>query len=148
MGDRIKIDGLEIDRGLYQLVDQEIAPGTGVDSAHFWQSLADIHVSLGGANRALMEKRDQIQQQLDAWHKSHFGNIDLQQYRAFLVEIGYLVAEAGPFQVTTENVDDEVAMIAPMCGVRSVREAARIGSSGRIGSCSNTSKAAPARCPV
>jgi malate synthase len=112
MGDRIKIGGLEIDRGLYALVDQEIAPGTGIDSAHFWQSLADIHTSLGDANRALMEKRDQIQQQLDAWHKSHFGNIELEQYKAFLVEIGYLVAEEGPFQVTTENVDDEVAMIA------------------------------------
>ncbi len=112
MGDRIKIGGLEIDRGLYALVDQEIAPGTGVDSTHFWQSLADIHASLGGANRALMEKRDRLQQQLDAWHKNHFGKLDLELYKAFLVEIGYLVAEAGPFQVTTENVDAEVAVIA------------------------------------
>ncbi len=112
MGDRIKIGGLEIDRGLYALVDQEIAPGTGVDSAHFWQSLADIHASLGGANRTLMEKRDRLQQQLDAWHKNHFGKLDLEQYKAFLVEIGYLVAEAGPFRVTTENVDAEVAVIA------------------------------------
>ncbi|MCZ6881563.1 MAG: malate synthase G, partial [Gammaproteobacteria bacterium] len=112
MGDRFKIGGLEIDRGLYALVDQEIAPGTGVDSAHFWQSLADIHASLGGANRTLMEKRDRLQQQLDAWHKNHFGKLDLEQYKAFLVEIGYLVAEAGPFRVTTENVDAEVAVIA------------------------------------
>jgi malate synthase len=112
MGDRIEISGLEVDRGLYELIDKEIAPGTGVDSEHFWQSLANIHASLGSTNRALMDKRDLIQQQLDDWHKSHFGQIDLEQYKAFLVEIGYLVAEAGPFQVTTENVDDEVAEIA------------------------------------
>ena len=112
MGDRIEISGLEVDRGLYELIDKEIAPGTGVDSEHFWQSLANIHASLGATNRALMDKRDHIQQQLDDWHKSHFGQIDLEQYKAFLVEIGYLVAEAGPFQVTTENVDDEVAVIA------------------------------------
>ena len=112
MGDRIKISGLEIDRGLYQLLDQEIAPGTGVDPAHFWQSLADIHAALGPGNRVLMEKRDQLQQQIDDWHKSHFGKLDLKQYKAFLLEIGYLVAESGPFQVTTENVDDEVAVIA------------------------------------
>ncbi|MFA9419507.1 MAG: malate synthase G, partial [Gammaproteobacteria bacterium] len=112
MGDRIEISGLEIDRGLYQLLDQEIAPGTGVDSAHFWQSLADINASLGSDNRTLMEKRDHLQQQLDEWHKSHFGKLDLEQYKAFLHEIGYLVAETGPFQVTTENVDDEVAVIA------------------------------------
>ena len=112
MGDRIEISGLEVDRGLYELIDKEIAPGTGVGSEHFWQSLANIHASLGATNRALMDKRDHIQQQLDDWHKSHFGQIDLEQYKAFLVEIGYLVAEAGPFQVTTENVDDEVAVIA------------------------------------
>ena len=112
MGDRIEISGLEVDRGLYDLVDREIAPGTGVDSAHFWQSMADIHAALGATNQALLEKRDHLQQQLDEWHKNHFGNIDLESYKAFLFEIGYLVPEAGPFQVSTENVDDEVAVIA------------------------------------
>ena len=112
MGDRLDICGLEIDRDLYQLVDQEIAPGTGVDSAHFWQALADIHASLGGANRALLQKRDDLQRQLDAWYKSHFGKMDLDQYKAFLYDIGYLVAEGESFQVSTDNVDAEVAVIA------------------------------------
>jgi malate synthase len=112
MGDRIKNSGLEIDRGLYELIDQEISPGSGVDSAHFWQSMADIIAALGDSNKALLDKRDRLQQQLDEWHKSHFGKIDPAQYRAFLLEIGYLVSESEPFQVTTENVDDEVALVA------------------------------------
>ena len=94
MGDRIEISGLEVDQGLYDLVDKEIAPGTGVDSAHFWQAMADIHAALGATNRALLEKRDHLQQQLDEWHKNHFGSIDLESYKAFLFEIGYLVPES------------------------------------------------------
>ncbi len=112
MADRIEISGLEVDRGLYELIDQEIAPGSGVDSAHFWQSMAAIIAELGDSNKALLEKRDRLQMQLYEWHKSHSGKIDPEQYREFLFEIGYLQPEGGPFQVTTENVDDEVALIA------------------------------------
>ncbi len=112
MADRVEISGLEVDRGLYELIDQEIAPGTGVDSAHFWQSMAGIIAALGDSNKALLEKRDRLQIQLDEWHKSHPGKIDPEQYREFLLEIGYLQPEGEPFQVTTENVDDEVALIA------------------------------------
>jgi len=112
MADRVEISGLEVDRGLYELIDQEIAPGTGVDSAHFWQSMAGIIAALGDANKALLGKRDRLQMQLDEWHKSHAGKNDPEQYREFLFDIAYLQPEGEPFQVTTENVDDEVALIA------------------------------------
>jgi malate synthase len=112
MSDRIEISGLSVDHDLYQLVEQEIAPDTGVDAAHFWQSLADINSALGPENRALLDKRDQIQGQIDEWHKTHFGKIDLKKYRAFLMKIGYLIPEGEPFQVTTDNVDDEIALVA------------------------------------
>ena len=112
MSERIKVSGLEVDRGLYDLIDKEIAPGSGVDSAHFWQSMSEIIEALGGSNRVLLEKRDQLQQQINEWHKSHFGKFDQQQYREFLFEIGYLVPEGEPFQVTTENVDEEIALVA------------------------------------
>ncbi len=112
MSDRIEISGLSVDHELYQLVEQEIAPGTGVAPAHFWQSLADINSALGPENRALLDRRDQVQRQIDDWHKTHFGKIDLKKYRAFLMEIGYLIPEGEPFQVTTENVDDEIALVA------------------------------------
>jgi len=112
MNDRVKISGLSIDSGLHQLIEKEIAPGTGVDPQHFWQSLADICANFGPGNRALLDDRDILQSKLDEWHKSHLGPIDLSVYKAFLKEIGYLVDEGEGFQVTTENVDDEVAKIA------------------------------------
>ncbi len=112
MNDRIDISGLSVDRDLYRLVEQEIAPGTGVDPVRFWQSLAEINNALGPENRALLDKRDQIQGQIDDWHKTHFGKFDLKKYKAFLKKIGYLVPEGESFQVSTEDVDDEVALVA------------------------------------
>jgi malate synthase len=112
MKERIEISGLSVDGDLYQLIDLEIAPNSGVDSAQFWQSFADINTALGPRNKALLATRDKIQQQLDVWHKENAGAFDFVQYKTFLKEIGYLVPEGDAFQVTTENVDDEVAVIA------------------------------------
>ena len=112
MSNRVDISGLSVDRALYELIDTEIAPGTGVDSAGFWQAFADINQKLGPKNRSLLNFRDQLQARLDEWHKTHFGHIDAAQYKAFLEEIGYLVPERDAFKVTTPNVDDEVGTIA------------------------------------
>jgi malate synthase len=111
MSDRVEFDGLSVDRGLYQLVE-EIAAGTGVDVAGFWQSLDGILNELGTQNRELLDKRDHFQDQIDAWHRNHPGDIDRAQYKSLLQDIGYLQDEPEPFQVSTENVDDEIAVIA------------------------------------
>ena len=111
MSDRVEIGGLSVDRGLYQLVE-EIADGTGVEVAGFWQSLDVILDELGVPNRELLDKRDRMQAEIDAWHKSHPGEIDRVQYKSLLQDIGYLLDEPEPFQISTENVDDEVAVIA------------------------------------
>ena len=111
MSDRVDIGGLSVDRGLHQLVE-EIADGSGVETAGFWQSLDGILDGLGAQNRELLNKRDHIQDQIDAWHQSHPGEIDRAQYKSLLQDIGYLLEEPEPFQVSTENVDDEVAVIA------------------------------------
>lgn len=112
MSDRIEVSGLSVDKNLYELIEQEIAPGTGVEPLQFWQSLADINAALGSDNRDFLNQRDQIQEKLDDWHKTHFGQIDLEKYKSFLREIDYLVDEGEQFKVSTENVDDEVAVIA------------------------------------
>ncbi len=111
MGDRVDISGLSVDQGLYDLVE-EISFGTGIKSPPFWQSLADIMVELGAQNADLLQKRDQLQNQIDDWHKKNPGPVQRDQYKALLQEIGYLVPESDSFKVTTENVDDEIALIA------------------------------------
>ena len=112
MSDRIEISGLSVDRALYELVEREIAPNSGIENADFWQAFAGINRELGSKNRELLHKRDSLQAQLDDWHKQHFGAVDPAQYKAYLQQIGYLVDEGDAFSVTTENVDDEVGLIA------------------------------------
>ena len=112
MSDRVEHSGLSIDRGLYDLIENEIAPGTGISSDQFWQSLAEINQAMGADNKRLLSVRDEIQSSLDEWHKSHPGRVDPVEYKAVLKKIGYLIDESEDYQIRTENVDDEVAAIA------------------------------------
>ena len=113
MGNRIAIGNLKVDKGLYALVRDEIAPGTGIEVDAFWDAFSDIVTAMAPENRALLDKRDAIQQQIDAWHLARKGEpMDSEAYSAFLSEIGYLVPEGDEFRVTTENVDAEIATIS------------------------------------
>ncbi|RRJ84278.1 malate synthase G [Aestuariirhabdus litorea] len=113
MTSRICTAGLQIATPLYELVRDEIAPGTGIDAEQFWQQFAELVAELAPVNRQLLERRDQLQQQIDQWHREHPGAaFDAADYRSFLREIGYLVEEGGPVRVTTSGVDEEIASIA------------------------------------
>jgi len=112
MSARINHDGLSIAAELYDLVKDEIAPGTGVDPTVFWAGFADIISDLAPKNRELLEKRRTLQKQINTWHRQQPGPIDRAAYKKFLSEIGYLIPEGDDFQITTANVDPEIATIA------------------------------------
>ncbi|RLU01234.1 MAG: malate synthase G [Ketobacter sp.] len=113
MTERTKIGGLEIATKLYNLVANEIAPGTGVEPAHFWAELEKIVSDLAPKNKALLAKRDDIQAKIDAWHQERAGKaIDMAEYKAFLTELEYLLPEGDEFEVSTSKVDPEIATIA------------------------------------
>lgn len=113
MSNRIEIAGLNINENLCQLIANEIAPGTGIDPTHFWESLAAIVQDLAPKNAALLAQRDVLQQQIDTWHRDHKGQaIDLGEYKEFLQRIGYLVDEGAAFKAQVDHVDAEIAAIA------------------------------------
>src|SRR5713226_1124676 len=113
MANRVEMGGLKIDEGLYRLVKDEISPGTGVRADGFWKSFGAIVRDLGPKNRALLEKRDKLQKQIDRYHSARKGQpFNRNEYKAFLKEIGYLVPEDKNFKVTTANVDPEITEIA------------------------------------
>ena len=113
MGNRIEIGNLRIDEDLYTLVKDEIAPGTGVEADAFWKALGDIVAAFAPENKALLEKRDTLQQQIDEWHLARKGEtIDSEAYKAFLTDIGYLLPEGRDFTVITEDVDMEISLIS------------------------------------
>ena len=113
MADAVEIGGLKVDPCLYELVRDEIAPGTGVNSNDFWTELGKIVRDLGNKNKILLEKRDTLQKQIDEWHLAQKDQpIDMKAYKGFLTEIGYFLPEGKDFRVTTTNVDLEIATIA------------------------------------
>ncbi|MEM9751520.1 MAG: malate synthase G, partial [Pseudomonadota bacterium] len=113
MAQRIEIAGLQIDPGLAAFIAEEAAPGTGVSAEAFWTGLAGLVDELGPQNRALLEKRETLQAQIDAWHKDRKGqDHDPAAYKAFLEDIGYLAPQGGDFTIDTENVDYEIAALA------------------------------------
>nr|VFJ50900.1 MAG: malate synthase [Candidatus Kentron sp. FW] len=113
MTERVINHTLQIAKPLFDLVVDEIIPGTDIDPDAFWQSLFQIVRDLTPENKALLEKRDQLQARIDAWHLANQGkSLDRAAYKQFLQEIGYLVPEGPDFQVTTENMDPEIATIA------------------------------------
>jgi len=112
MTSRIECSGLSVARELYDLVNEEIIPGTGVDPDDFWTGFARLVKDLGPKNKALLEKRDRIRAQINDWHHAHPGAIDLPAYKQFLADIGYLVPEGEAFDISTSGVDPEIAGIA------------------------------------
>ncbi|MBF6399059.1 malate synthase G [Nocardia cyriacigeorgica] len=113
MTERIQVGGLQVARVLHEFVENEALPGTGVDSAAFWAGAEQVINDLAPRNRALLAARDEIQGKLDAWHGENPGaNYDKAAYKNFLTEIGYLRPEPADFQITTQNVDDEIATTA------------------------------------
>ncbi len=112
MNDRQKIDGLQVAPELVDFIETQALPGTGVSPETFWSGLSRMVHDLGPENRALVEKRETIQSQIDAWHVTRKGQPhDHEAYKAFLTEIGYLLPEGESFEIDTANVDPEIAQV-------------------------------------
>lgn len=112
MTDRIEIARLRIARELHEFVAREALPGTGIEADAFWNGFSAIIHDLAPKNRELLAKRDAIQEQIDGWYREHGAPVDMEAYKGFLKEIGYLVPEGPAFSVSTDNVDPEIAIVA------------------------------------
>ena len=105
--------GLKVAEALVRFVEDKALPGTGIAPDAFWAGMTDIYARFAPENRALLARRDALQEQIDAWHVEQAGKpIDMAAYKAFLAGIGYLVPEPAPFSVGSTNVDAEVATTA------------------------------------
>ena len=111
MTERVELHGLSVDKDLYDLVCDEIIPGTAVNPDRFWAALAGIVADLEPKNRALLNKRDQLQAHIDEWHRTN-RDYALEDYRDFLNDIGYIMPEGEPFKVSVANADAEITRIA------------------------------------
>lgn len=106
--------GLKVHPHLNELLENEILPGLELDAEQIWQGFSKLLDDLTPVNRELLAKRDAIQEKIDAWHIENPGQVqnNFDQYKAFLMEIGYLVVDGPDFKISTQNVDAEIASIA------------------------------------
>jgi malate synthase len=105
--------GMQVARTLLDFVNTEAIPGTGVEPDRFWQGFAALVRELAPHNKALLERRDELQRRIDAWHVERRGRpVDAEDYAEFLRGIGYLQPEPEQFAIGTENVDPEIANVA------------------------------------
>ncbi|ACA86517.1 malate synthase G [Shewanella woodyi] len=112
MTSRVQVGSLQVAQVLFDLVNDKILPGTEITAERFWSQLEAIVSDLTPKNRALLQKRDELQAKIDEWHLNQHSNqqqFDLNSYKEFLTEIGYLVKVGPDFSIETENVDTEIA---------------------------------------
>ncbi|WP_257283261.1 malate synthase G [Endozoicomonas sp. SESOKO1] len=131
MTERIQKGGLQVARVLHDLLVNDIVPGTGVDPDKFWRSLEALVNDLAPENVALLARRDELQQKIDAWHRQNrYTEENKPEYRSFLEETGYLLPAGDDFSISTANVDSEIArqagpqLVVPVMNARFALNAA------------------------
>jgi malate synthase len=130
MSEYVTAGQLQVAAQLHDFINREALPGTNVSAEAFWGGLDRMVHDLAPRNRELLEKRDALQAVIDDWHKAHPGPVDIQAYQDFLRESNYLLPEGEDFQVSTANVDPEVArqagpqLVVPVMNARYALNAA------------------------
>ena len=111
MSERITRSNLKVSKDLDELVI-EMLNGLDMEPQEFWNSLEEILNEFGPKNEALLQERTNLQNKLNKWHQENQSNFNFEEYKKFLIEIGYLIEEKEDFSIETKNVDDEIAKIA------------------------------------
>jgi malate synthase len=109
----ISINNLKVSEILFNFINDDLLKNTKIAKEYFWKGFDKAVHELAPINKDLLKKRDLIQRQIDEWHIKNKGNqINLQEYKNFLHEIGYLKKVGVDFKIETKNVDDEISKIA------------------------------------
>ena len=109
----ISINNLKVSEILFNFINDDLLKNTKIAKEYFWKGFDKAVHELAPINKDLLKKRDIIQRQIDEWHIKNKGNqINLEEYKNFLHEIGYLKKVGVDFKIETKNVDDEISKIA------------------------------------
>lgn len=107
----VNVGSIRVSEVLYNFINQEALPETGLDIEQFWQDFGTVVSDFSIKNKNLLEKRQDLQTKINEWHQSN-PSFDASSYKSFLEEIGYLESIVDDFKISVENVDDEISRIA------------------------------------
>ena len=109
----VTTNDLKVDKTLFDFINNEVLPGTDINQDNFWKKFSKVVHEISPENKKLIEKRENIQKQIDEWHLANpKDKFNKNKYTEFLKSISYLIDEGSEFKITTSNVDDEIAKIA------------------------------------
>lgn len=111
MPEYVTVGKIKVAKIIYDFFSEKVVPEAELDVDKFWQDFEQIVLDFTPRNRELLEKRERLQEQIDEWHKEN-KEFDPAKYKAFLEEIGYLEEEVEDFEISTTNIDDEIAKVA------------------------------------
>lgn len=112
MTNYVNVAGIQVAEELFQFIQSKALPGSGVNEEQFWADFSALIQELTPENKELLAIRDEIQGKINVWHQQNKESFSFEEYKSFLREIGYLEPKADDFQITTEGVDDEIALQA------------------------------------
>ncbi|SDM00967.1 malate synthase [Corynebacterium mycetoides] len=110
--ERVEVAGLQVAKPLYDFVTNSLLPEIGFDADKFWQEAASYFADLTPKNKQLLERRDDLQRQMDEYYRANPGQPDPAEHEKFLRQIGYMVDQPHGTQIRTENVDPEFSEVA------------------------------------
>ncbi|WP_440970693.1 malate synthase G [Peribacillus frigoritolerans] len=111
MGEYVKVGNLQVASVLFEFINKDGLPGSGLNQEQFWDDIEKLVHDMSPKNKKLLARRDEIQTKINTWHREN-KEMDFAEYKTFLQEIGYLEPEGEDFHITTEGVDDEIAFQA------------------------------------
>ncbi|USK81348.1 malate synthase G [Peribacillus frigoritolerans] len=111
MGEYVKVGNLQVASVLFEFINKDGLPGSGLNQEQFWGDFEKLVHDMSPKNKKLLARRDEIQTKINTWHREN-KEMDFAEYKTFLQEIGYLEPEREDFHITTEGVDDEIAFQA------------------------------------
>ena len=109
MKNYIKRGSLNIHSVLDKFLKDEVLPGLDLKLDEFWEKFEDLLKEFHQRNKDLLVKRSLLQDQISSWHRNN--DFDLNEYKKFLQEIGYLEEVPDDFTITTNNTDPEISSI-------------------------------------
>ncbi|RBW69803.1 malate synthase G [Bacillus taeanensis] len=109
MENYVKVGNLQVAEVLHEFINEEALPKSGVNREQFWTNFEKLIDDFTPKNKALLARRDELQKEINAWHRENSEDFNFEAYKAFLKEIGYLEGKVEDFQITTQNVDNEIA---------------------------------------
>ena len=109
----LNIENLSVSQDLYNFINKNALPETGVTEHDFWKGLSKVSHELAPKNRELLKIRKRLQMDIDRWHIENYEKeFNVSEYKSYLSKIGYLKKEGSDFKIKTRNVDKEISTIA------------------------------------